>query len=77
MTYASAGNSRFRKRFDLWSKVDGWAVPIGRGCLEGMGEFPDNNFDVFWRLMYVRTSDFWFWVVDTYFPTIACGGPDR
>lgn len=23
------------------------------------------------------TSDFWFWVVDTYFWTIACGGPDR
>jgi len=30
-----------------------------------------------WRLMYIRTSDFWFWVVYTYFWTIACGGLDR
>jgi hypothetical protein len=27
-------------------KVDGWTVAIVRGCLEGMGEFPDDNLDV-------------------------------
>jgi hypothetical protein len=26
--------------------------------------------------MYVCASDFWFWVFDSFFWTIACGGPD-
>jgi hypothetical protein len=27
-------------------KVDGWTMAIGTGCLEGMGEFSDDNLDV-------------------------------
>ena len=30
----------------LVRKVDGWTAVIVRGCLEGMGEFPDDNLDV-------------------------------
>ena len=27
-------------------KVDGWTAAIVRGCLEGTGEFPDDNLDM-------------------------------
>lgn len=55
-------------------RVDGWPAALVRGCLEGMGEIPEDDMEI-WLEADVRLADFTQIVpLDNKLDFIACGG---